>query len=398
MIFTAILKQFVVKVTIRRINFNFLDIFKNFIFFRNDTITRLTLPIPDTITTWRITAFSNNDITGFGIVNGPKDITALQPLFISVNLPFSVKRGEVVSIPVSIFNYLNDTVDTEVILYNNDLKFYFLESSIQGIKTSADYKEQRKNIQVPVNKAETVNFLIYPNRVGELNLRISASSVLYSDAILEKLKVEPEGVPKQESQAMYLSIPAGERISSGFTINTSDDKVSDSGYITLAMGGHYLVPAIENFHDLIQMPRGCGEQNVLNFAPPVLILEYLKANGKLSTQDKLVKNLISAIESGYQQQLSFRHQNGGFSVFGENTDEEASTWLTAYVVRNLIKATKYADIESKIIESGLEFLKEQQNSNGEFPSTGYLLNQNHMDRNGLTAFVLLAFLEDEVCY
>ena len=218
-----------------------------------------------------------------------------------------MKRGEIINIPVTIFNYLNQTVDVDVVLFNNDQEFYFMESNMQGVEQSIDDQQQIKHIQVPVNKAETVNFLIYPTRVGEVNLRISATSSLYSDAILEKLKVEPEGILNQTHQAMYLSIPSGERISSHFNIDIPHNKVPDSDYVTLAVGGHYLVPTIENFADLIQMPTGCGEQNVLNFAPPILILQYLKANGKLSKEDKLFKNLISAIETGYQQQLSFRH-------------------------------------------------------------------------------------------
>ena len=363
----------------------------------NESTTELTLQIPDTVTTWRITAFTNNDITGFGIVNKPTDITTIQPLFISLNLPYSVKRGEIINIPVTIFNYLNQTVDVEVVLYNDDQEFYFMESKIQGVeKSNGDQQQQTKHVTVPVNKAETIHFLIYPTRVGEVGLKINTCSAMYSDAVVQKLKVVPEGIQKQKNQAKYLSVPAGESISSAFSVELPLDRVPESEYITFSVGGHYLVPTVENFHDLIQMPTGCGEQNMVNFAPSILILQYLKANGKLTKEKDLVLNLRSTIESGYQQQLSFRHTNGGYSIFGENTDDEPSIWLTAYVVRYFIKASKVISVEQRIIESGLEYMSEQQQSNGEFPYTGYLLNQNHMNPYGHTAFVLLAFLEDNV--
>ncbi|TMW41505.1 hypothetical protein DOY81_013417, partial [Sarcophaga bullata] len=132
-------------------------------YFINESTTELTLEIPDTVTTWRITAFTNNDITGFGIVNKPTDITTIQPLFISLNLPYSVKRGEIISIPVTIFNYLNQTVDVEVVLYNDEQEFYFMESKIQGVeKSNGNQQQQIKYVNVPVNKAETVHFIIYP--------------------------------------------------------------------------------------------------------------------------------------------------------------------------------------------------------------------------------------------
>ncbi|XP_065356090.1 thioester-containing protein 1 allele S3-like [Calliphora vicina] len=368
-------------------------IFDNFVI--NETNTKLTLPIPDAITTWRITAFTNNDVTGFGIVRGPTDITTIQPFFISLNLPFSAKRGEIVSIPVTIFNYLDQSLDTEVVLYNNDQEFYFMESTIQGAQKSNDSKQQTKLITIPADEAKTVNFLIYPIQVGELSLGIAAYSSLYSDAVLQKLKVDPEGVPKQKSQALYLSIPAGEKIFSSFSIEELVDSVPDSDYITFSVGGHYLVPTLENFQDLIQMPTGCGEQNMVNFAPSILILQYLKANGKLSKEKVLVESLRSAMEVAYQQQLSFRLFNGGYSVFGLATDEEASTWLTAYVVRYFIKASEFLDIETRIIDSALEYLCDQQKANGEFLHTGYILKPNHKNAYGLTAFALLAFLENE---
>ncbi|XP_037809418.1 alpha-2-macroglobulin-like protein 1 [Lucilia sericata] len=143
------------------------------------------------------------------------------------------------------------------------------------------------------------------------------------------------------------------------------------------------------------MPTGCGEQNMVNFAPSVLILQYLKANGKFSKEKTLVDSLLSSIEVSYQQQLSFRHDNGGYSVFGISTDEEPNTWLTAYVVRYFIKASQFLAIEETIIETALDYLAGEQKSNGEFPYTGYLLNPNHQNEYGLTAFVLLAFLESQ---
>ncbi|XP_037809419.1 CD109 antigen-like [Lucilia sericata] len=371
-------------------------IFDNFLI--NETITELTLPIPDTITTWRLTAFSNNKVTGFGIVNGPTDITTIQSVFIALNLPYSVKRGEIVTIPVTIFNYSNQTLEMEVVLHNFDQEFDFMESNKQGIENSTDNRQQIKSISIPQDKAETVNFLIYPLKAVELNLIVSAiskQSAFYSDVVLQRLKVEPEGVPQQTSQSLYLSIPAGEKISSTLRIQEPDNRVPDSDYISFSVGGHYLVPTVEHFEELLQMPTGSGDQNMVNFAPKVLILQYLKANDKLTKEKDLVENLLLSIEVSYQQQLSFRHDNGGYSVFGKATDEEPSTWLTAYVVRYFIKASQFLSIEVKIIETALEYLASQQKSNGEFLYTGYLLNTNHDNPYGLTAFILLAFLESE---
>ena len=40
----------------------------------------------------------------------------------------------------------------------------------------------------------------------------------------------------------------------------------------------------ENFDNLVKMPYGCGEQNMINFVPNIVVLRYLKAAGKSDPQ------------------------------------------------------------------------------------------------------------------
>lgn len=85
--------------------------------------------VPDTITSWVITGFSLDPITGLGLTKEPRSIQVFQPFFVSLDLPYSVKRGEVVSIPVGVFNYLDDEFDVEVTLHNTDQELEFVQMS-----------------------------------------------------------------------------------------------------------------------------------------------------------------------------------------------------------------------------------------------------------------------------
>lgn len=44
--------------------------------------------------------------------------------------------------------------------------------------------------------------------------------------------------------------------------------------------GDILGPSIPNLANLIRMPSGCGEQNMLNFVPNIVIVEYLKVSAE----------------------------------------------------------------------------------------------------------------------
>uniref|UniRef100_A0A1I8MSQ9 TEP1-F n=1 Tax=Musca domestica TaxID=7370 RepID=A0A1I8MSQ9_MUSDO len=357
-------------------------------------ITKISLNIPDTITTWRVTAFSVNEKTGFGIVEGPTDITTIQPFFINLNLPYAVKRGEIVSIPVLVHNYHDESLETEITLFNEDSEFYFMESSIFNADEGSTDKMRIKRHTVTANNVSTVSFLINPRQVGELKLRITATTRLSSDAVEQKLKVEPEGVRKQQNKVLYINAMPEERVEATFPLHIPTDIVPDSEFITLTMGGDNIAPTLKNLNDLVAMPTGCAEQNMVNFAPNVLVLQYLRATGKYGKERSLAAKAKRYIEIGFQQQMSYRHGNGGYSVFGPSRDAEPSTWLTAYIVRFFIKSAKYLSMEAHIVESGLSYLASTQHMDGSFPYTGYVFYPAQQNRFGFTAFVLMTFLED----
>ena len=44
--------------------------------------------------------------------------------------------------------------------------------------------------------------------------------------------------------------------------------------------------AMQNLHQLLQMPFGCGEQNMVLFAPNIYVLDYLNKTEQLSEEVK----------------------------------------------------------------------------------------------------------------
>lgn len=64
--------------------------------------------VPDTITEWAAGAFCVSP-AGFGVAPNVA-LTAFQPFFVSLTLPYSVIRGEVVTLRASVFNYLPDCI------------------------------------------------------------------------------------------------------------------------------------------------------------------------------------------------------------------------------------------------------------------------------------------------
>ena len=65
----------------------------------------ISVKVPDTITSWSAAAYAISPDLGIGVAN-PVDVTVVQPFFLSMKLPYSVIRGEILELPVSVFNYV----------------------------------------------------------------------------------------------------------------------------------------------------------------------------------------------------------------------------------------------------------------------------------------------------
>ena len=349
--------------------------------------------MPDTITTWIIKAFSINENTGFGGLESSVELTVFQEFFISTSLPYSIKRSEIVAIPAVIFNYYPVNLLTDVIMENNFKEFRFVDSSSNK---TLDTILETQQVTVPSNSGKKVMFYIQPLKAGLIDIHLIAQNDFFTDDISQPLLVEMDGLAEYQNHDLYVSLKDNNDFSTYYRTTIPYNVVPDSEYLQLAIGDNMLMPTMENLQDLVNKPKGCGEQNMINFAPNILIMEYLSATRQTKEYPDLVSKVKRYIEIGYQQQLKFWHTNGGYSVFGPLISSTPSNWLTAYVVRFFIKAQKYLAIESNLIESSLNYLSDQQLSTGEFMKAGYLFHPAHQNRYGFTAFVLLSFQESKV--
>merc|ERR1719505_314567 len=83
----------------------------------------------------------------------------------------------------------------------------------------------------------------------------------------------------------------------------------------MSVVGDLMGPSMDGLDKLLAMPYGCGEQNMLKFAPNIYVMDYLvatnQANGKVEDKAK------EYMKSGYQRELTYKHKDGAYSAFGE---------------------------------------------------------------------------------
>ncbi|KXJ75385.1 hypothetical protein RP20_CCG011856 [Aedes albopictus] len=343
-----------------------------------------------------ITGFSVSPVYGLGLTRQPRKLNVFLPFFVSTNLPYSVKRGEVVSIPIVVFNYMDTDQTADVTFHNTEQEFEFADVENEVHENAKLELFRKKAVYVPANSGKTIPFMIKPSKLGHITIKVTATTQLAGDGVERQLLVEPEGLPQYVNKAAFVDLRATPEVNNNFTVEVPKNAVPDSTRVEIAVIGDVLGSTIQNLDSLIRMPYGCGEQNMLNFVPNIVVLDYLKNTNQLTTsiEDKAKKYM----ESGYQRELTYMHDDGSFSAFGKS-DPKGSTWLTAFVARSFKQAADHISVDEKIIDKSLEWLSDQQSSNGSFPEVGKV---SHTDMQGgsgqgiaLTAYTLIAFLENK---
>ena len=142
------------------------------------------------------------------------------------------------------------------------------------------------------------------------------------------------------------------------------------------------------------MPFGCGEQNMILFAPNIYVARYLEATGQSKPEVSAKAEFL--MTTGYQRELTYRRNDGSFSAFGQE-DAQGSLWLTAFVLKSFAQAEGLIYVDETVLQEAQDWIRRHQRSDGSFEPVGFLHHQELLGglqgNTALTAYVAVALLE-----
>jgi CD109 antigen len=334
-------------------------------------LAALELTAPDSITNWKLAVIGTGP-SGIGF--GETELTVFQEFFVEPALPYSVTRGEEFPIKVDVFNYAENA--QSVVVSFEDADWLELLGERQG------------RVSVPAGSAATLEFPIRPTRVGEFEVEITATGSTRADAVRRTLIVVPEGVPQEIVENGIIEAGTEVRLTPAAPFGV----VEDSEHCWLSVTPSPVAQTLQGVSDLLGMPYGCGEQNMIFLAPDIEILKYLREIGELSPEIRATAEYY--VNVGYQQELTFQTADGGFAAFG---GEEGSLWLTAFVLSTFSGARDVRDIDESVLARAGAMLVSRQNADGSFRTDNFLI---HTEMDGglenaraMTAYVTKALAE-----
>uniref|UniRef100_A0A8D2CXP7 Pregnancy zone protein-like n=1 Tax=Sciurus vulgaris TaxID=55149 RepID=A0A8D2CXP7_SCIVU len=361
-------------------------------------LDELAMKVPDSITEWKAGALCLSGTTGLGL-SKTVSFQVFQPFFLDLTLPYSVVRGEAFTLKATVSNYLSHCIQVKVQL---EVSSSFLATPIE---------DNEESHCVCGNGQKTVSWAVTPKSLGKVNFTATADALqsqepcgnevtefpalVQKDTVVKSLIVENISLIFPSLICIYF-LSLDTEVSEKLSLRVPSNVVAESARATYSVLGDILGSAMHNLQNLLQMPYGCGEQNMVLFVPNIYVLNYLNETQQLT--EKIKSKAIGYLVSGYQRQLNYKHRDGSYSTFGEQDGRsQGNTWLTAFVLKSFSQAQSYIFVENSHITDALTWLSQKQKENGCFQLSGSLLN-NAMkggvdDEVTLSAYITIALLE-----
>lgn len=359
-----------------------------------------TLDVPDIPALWMVSAFSISPSLGFGMVKYPIEYVGCQPFYINVEMPSDCRQGEQVGIRVTVFNYMTTSVEATVVLHGSpDYKFVHVEEDgiVVSYNPRTSYGEHQFFIYLEAQSSTIVYIPIVPTRLGDIKVKVHASTLLGSDRIERMLHVEADGLPQYRHQSILLDLSNRAYAFQYMHVNVTETPiipyeveryyVYGSNKARISLVGDVVGPIFPNMPvnatSLLYLPMESAEQNMFSFAANLYTIMYMRLiNQRNRTMEK---EAFKHINIGYQRQMSYLVPDGSFSLYRSDWNQSASSvWLTAYCARifqdaNFYEWENFIYIDPVVLQKNMAWLLRHQMPEGSFYEVTWMPNRKVND-------------------
>ena len=292
----------------------------------------ITIPIADSITTWRMAMLASTQSGSLG--TGTSSLKVFQDFFVDLDLPVTLTQGDRVSIPVAAYNYSGKAGEVSLKLEAEDW-FSLVNDDFE------------KNVPVDSGRVGSSQFTVQANRIGKFKLTIAAKMDNgKQDIVVREIEVIPNG----REQNIVFNGRLESTVSHDVQFPSTAIPNASKLFVRLYPGP--LSQIIEGMDSILRMPGGCFEQTSSSTYPNVLALDYMKRAKKLTPE--IHAKAEGYIANGYQRLLTFEVPGGGFSWFGQ---APAKKILTAYGLMEFNDMAKVYDVDPKLIARTQDWLR-----------------------------------------
>ncbi|MFQ5611441.1 MAG: alpha-2-macroglobulin family protein [Anaerolineae bacterium] len=195
---------------------------------------QLTIPLADSITTWRLTALASSQDGRLGFTT--QGIRVFQDFFVDIDLPVSLTQDDQISIPVGVFNYLPQAQEVRLAV-EQEPWFELLGPAEQTLTIAA-------------NDIEVVYFPIRAVEFGRVGFQVTAWGSKMSDAIRREVNVVPNGKEIRLTESDWLRQPVE------VELDIPAGAVAGTPYVEVKIYPGVMAQVVEGLEKILRLPHG----------------------------------------------------------------------------------------------------------------------------------------------
>ncbi|XP_047030679.1 CD109 antigen [Helicoverpa zea] len=356
-----------------------------------------TVDVPQIPAHWIVSAFSMSPSLGLGMLTEPKRYIGVLPFFIKVEGPEQCRQGEQVGLRVVVFNYQPQDIEAVVVLAASpDYKFVHVEENgiVRSYNPRTSFGEHQFFVYITSGDAATVYVPVVPTRLGDIHVRLHASTLMGQHHYVKKITVEPDGLPQYRHQSVLLDLSNRAYVFQYMHVNVTETPIIpyevDRYYVfgsnraRISIVGDVVGPLFPtmpvNATSLLHLPMDSAEQNMFSFAANMYLTLYMRLINQRNRT--LEKEAFYHMNILYQRQLSFMKPDGSFSLFRSDWNQSASSvWLTSFCAKIFQDASfneweNFIYIDPEVISMAVSWVLDHQTPDGAFYEVTWMPNRN----------------------
>ncbi|KAJ8004754.1 hypothetical protein DPEC_G00139570 [Dallia pectoralis] len=359
--------------------------------------------LKDSITIWELQAVSISTSHGICVAE-PHQFRVFKEVFVSLRLPYSVRRFEQLSVMPVVYNYGDNTAQMALQMVQQE---QLCSPGSSSVRTYV-------NITVEPHSSQAVPFTAVPMETGSIPIVIrlyDRENEYGRDAIEQTLNVGTEGMEKRVEEIHVVDLSGKSSMSLTINGKIPDNTVpgSISNIFVKLEGesfGQSTAKTLLSPHgvkDLLQAPSGCAEQTMKRMAPTALALRFLDLSQRWTELPAGTRDTAMTLtEEGYTRIMTYKKDDGSYGAW---KDYPTSYWLTGLVVKVLSLVAerqrggsgRREDVADNEISHSVKYLLEKQNEDGSFIDPNPVIHREMQGGIGgvegdisMTAFITVA--------
>lgn len=315
-----------------RKDFRPLAVFRHGLVTDSDGIVECRFTLPDTLTTYRMTAIASKD-----------DLFGRQENELMVQNPLNVRTALTRRLRV------RDTSFAGVVITNLDTQSHDVSVKAESDIIKIDGKKE-KSVRIPPNSSVEVPFSLLAVQNGEAKISFTIISDILNERLEDTIIVEKPLIKETFTiTGKTSSRPDAKepfRVDEGIIIPTYI--AEGYGGLSLALDSTRLATLSESINYLFYYPYGCVEQHLSRLIPLIVFGDKIEAFG-LSSR---VVNIKETIEQTLEKIARFQNSDGGIPFWMEG-GYRSSAYCSIRLAHVVFLAKKYGYSTAPLDESRL---------------------------------------------